>query len=635
MTTTTPPESQTYQFQAEIKQLLDILVHSVYTSKDVFIRELISNATDALEKVRFLQVEGRTIHSPELPLEIRIETKKEADLHQLIISDTGIGMTADEVRENIGTIAHSGTSAFVEQLKAASGDEEKKLSLIGRFGVGFYSVFMAADKVELTTRAAAPDAQGVRWISDGLGTYTLENLSEDIPRGTQIVLTLKPDEARFAEVFTVRGAIERYSNFIPFPIRIDGEQVNQTKALWREPASQVTDEQYNEFFRLIGHDSEDPLLHLHTAVDAPWQYSALLFIPASNPEAMGFGEGEVSLQLYVRRVLIDGENKHLLPRYLRFVRGVVESEDLPLNVSRETLQENRIVSKIREQLTKQLLDQLIKLAADDAPKYEEIWRTFNRIFKEGYSDYAHREKFQELLRFNSSRHENAEGLMSLADYVAALPEGQKAIYYLSGPSRDALLRDPRLELFRKKKIEVLYLTEMADEFVLSSLGKYKDHELVSADQVKLDDLKELGTKSEDKQEEKQEAPDDIAPLIVKFKEILGDRVIDVRASERLVDSPACLVGDESQSSAHMDRVMRLMNKTADLPQRVLEINPRHQLIVDLTKLVSKHSDEPLVALACEQLFEGAMLVDGYLADPHRLVERMHQVLADAAAMKKG
>lgn len=628
--------SHTHEFKAEIKQLLDILVHSVYTSKDVFIRELISNATDALEKVRFSQVEGQQLHSPDLPLEIRIESKSEGDDKTLVISDTGIGMTEEEVHNNIGTIAHSGATAFLEQLAKGAQDRKASVSLIGRFGVGFYSVFMAADRVVLTTRAAAPDAKPVRWTSDGLGSYSVETLDEELPRGTRIEIRLKKDDAQFSEDYVVKSAIQRYSNFVSFPIFVNGEQVNQTTALWREPPKQVKPEQYQEFFKLVCHDHEDPLLTVHYSVDVPLQFSALLFVPKSNPESFGFGRGEVSLHLYVKRVMIDADNKDLLPSYLRFVKGVVESDDLPLNVSRQTLQENRLVAKIRDHLTKRLLDRLLEMAESKPDEYQEFWRSLGKIFKEGYSDYSHREKFHDLLRFNSSRHTDENGLIALADYVKAMPEGQKAIYYLSGPSREALLHDPRLELFRKRGIEVLYLDELADEFVLASIDKYKDHPLKSADQVQPDELRDLGKADEaPKPEETAEQAAGIQAVVDRFKQVLGDRVLDVRASQRLVDSPACLVSDERQMSGHMDRVMRLINKSSELPKRVLELNPQHPLLKNLAKLLARNANDDLVASACEQLFEGAMLVDGYLTDPHQLVERMNQILTQAAQFKAG
>ncbi len=636
MSSTTQPQTQSHEFKAEVRQLLEILTHSIYTSKDVFLRELISNAADALEKARFLQVSGASVHSPELPLEIRIETNQEGDAKVLIIADTGVGMTQDEVHANIGTIARSGATAFLEQLRTAGkAGEQQNLSLIGRFGVGFYSVFMAADKVVLTTRAAQQDARPVMWTSDGLGSYQVETLDADIPRGTRIEIHLRKSEDRFVEEPVVKSAIKQYSNFVPFPILVNGQRVNQATALWREPASQISAEQYNEFYKLLSHDSEDPIARLHFSADAPLQYAALLFVPASNFEALGFGPGESSLQLYVKRVMIDSENHNLLPKYLRFVKGVVESDDLPLNISRETLQENRLVAKIRESLTRKLLDLLVDLAREKPEAYQRFWKTFGPIFKEGYSDFGNREKFQDLLRFNSSRHSDGTGLVSLAEYVEAMPVGRSAIYYLTGASREALLRDPRLELFRKNGIEVLYLSELSDEFVLANLGRYEDKPLTSADQAKPDDLKNLDpqAKEDEKKASKELPASDVQPLIERFKEILGDRVIDVRASERLVDSPACLVSDDQQLSGHMEKVMRLINKSAELPRRIMEVNPRHPLIEKLARIVAVDSRDPLVQLASEQLFEGCMLIDGYLTDPHRLVERMNEVLDTAASLK--
>lgn len=654
-------EAQSYEFKAEVKQLLDILIHSVYTSKDIFIRELISNAADALEKVRFQKVRGQELQDADAPLEICIETSGESKAGDegagddekksrkgdgpatLVISDTGIGMTEEEIRTNLGTIAHSGATAFLEQLKAQKDSRPKdapedELSLIGRFGVGFYSVFMAADKVTVTSRSADPAAAPVVWTSDGLGSYTIERAPGDVPRGTRIEIQLKKDEERFAEASTITGAIRRYSNFVPFPIKVNGGVVNQTTALWREPPHQVKDEQYSEFHKFVSHDFEDPLLHLHLSVDVPLQFSALLFVPKTNTEIMGFGEREVSLQLYVKRVLIDSENKDLLPNYLRFVKGVVESEDLPLNISRETLQENPLVAKIRDTLTKKLLKQFQDLGETNAEEYNTFWNAFGRILKEGHADFTHREQIHDLLRFNSAIHDDEKGLTSLAGYVERMPEAQSAIYYLSGPSREALQRDPRLELFRKKGVEVLYLSDIADEFVLGSAGTFREKQLVSADQVSPDDLKGLGdTPEEEKKKDDEggkEEVRDFETLIARFKEVLGDRVKDVKKSERLVDSPACLVGEEGVSG-HMDKMLRLMNKDASLPRKTLELNADHSLMRNLLAVIRRDENDPFINRACEQIFEGAMLVDGYLTDPHQLVERMHEILDEAAGLKAG
>lgn len=630
-----PPKSKTpgateYAFKAEVSQLLDILVHSVYTSKDIFVRELASNASDALEKVRFAKASGQPVADADAPEEIRITTREGDGRKYLVITDSGIGMTEEELRTNLGTIAHSGASSFLEQLKAQG--KSKEVSLIGRFGIGFYAVFMVADKVVLTTRSAQPDAVAMVWTSDGLGTYTIEPATETMSRGTRIEIELKKDEERFADLDTIRATIRRYSNFIPFPVFVDDKQANQTRALWREPPHGVSEDKYQEFFKFLTYEDQPARLRLHMSVDVPIQFSALLFVPRANPEALGFGEGKVSLQLYVKRVLIDGENENLLPKFLRFAKGVVESEDLPLSISRETLQENRLVHKIREMLTKKLLDELAKLADQKPDEYAEFWRTFGRVLKEGYADFSYADRVRELLRFNTSTHSDDQGLSSLAAYVDRAPEAQGAIYYLTGPSREALERDPRLELLRRKGIEVIYLYDAADEFVLGSAGKYREKTLVSADQVSPEDLKGLGPAESSPGEDVEQAAG-LERLIARFKEVLGDRVIDVRVSERLVESPACLVSTEGMSG-HIDRMMRMMSNDKDLPKRTLELNPKHALIQSLRSMVERLASDPFVTRACEQIFEGAMLADGYLTDPHRLVARMNEIMTEAAAMRE-
>ncbi|MEM7168375.1 MAG: molecular chaperone HtpG, partial [Planctomycetota bacterium] len=619
--------SKSYEFKADVKQLLDILTHSVYTSKDVFLRELISNATDALEKARFLKVRGDEIHDSDAAEEIRITTREDGDKKYLTIRDSGIGMTADELQQNLGTIAHSGATAFVEQLQKQQ-EEGGDLSLIGRFGIGFYSVFMAGDSVIVTTRAALPDAQPVIWTSSGVGNYTITDAPADTPRGTQIEIELRADEGRFCDSDVIKSTIRKYSNFVPFPIYLDDDRLNETTALWREPEHQVSDEQYNEFFQFLTYEPGAPRLRLHMNVDVPLQFSALLFVPESNSEALGFGEGKVSLQLYVKRVLIDGENEDLLPKFLRFVKGVVESEDLPLSISREALQENRFMMKMKETLTRKLLGEFQKMADERPEDYVTFWRSFGRILKEGYSDFAFADKLHDLLRFNTSASDDDQGLCGLSEYIERMPEGQEEIYYLTGASRDALDRDPRLEIFRQRGVEVFYLYDMADEFVLGGVGQYKEKRLVSADQVKPETLKGIGGQEDDekKDEADTEAPSDVLPLIDRFKAVLGERVVDVRSSERLVDSPACLVAEDGVSS-HMERVMRMMNKESDLPKRILEINPEHSLIKRLSVITEKDNSDPFVRRAIEQIFEGSMLAPeaGPRAfvlhagnDPHRL-----------------
>ncbi|MCA8961825.1 MAG: molecular chaperone HtpG [Planctomycetes bacterium] len=621
-------DARTYEFQAEVRKLLDILVHSVYSSKDVFIRELISNAADALEKVRFATVRGTDVVPDDREPGIWIETESDGDgddaRKRLIITDNGIGMTEDEVRSNLGTIARSGATAFLEALK----DGERDVSLIGQFGIGFYSVFMVAEKVVVRTRSATPGATAVEWESDGLGAYTIQEIDEEIPRGTRIEVHLKAEEHRFAERYTIEDAIRTYSNFVPFPVHLDGKVENKTKAIWREQPANVTDEEYLEFSKFLTFDPGEPLYRLHFVTDSPLQFSALLYAPSTNPESMGFGESEVSLQLYVKRVLIDGSNRDLLPSYLRFIKGVVESEDLPLNISRETLQENRVLAKIRDILTRKVLGGFADIASKDEEKYLEIWDKFGRTLKEGYADFANREKVHPLLRFGTSA---KEGLTGLDAYVERMPDAQKAIYYFTGPSRDALDREPRLELLRSKDVEVLYLYDVADEVVLGSIMKYRDKPILSADQVKVEDVAELGdpTRKADDEPAEKAARDRASSLLDRFREILGERVAEIRFSDRLVDSPACLVNVDG-TSAHLDKILRIMNKDTELPKRILEVNARHPLIRSLSALVARDAKDPFIEQACEQLFDGAMLADGYLTDPHRFVARMQEVLTEAA-----
>ncbi len=644
MTDTAAPQPEAkdreeFHYKAEVQKLLDILVHSVYSAKDVFVRELISNAADALEKVRFAKVQGEEVVDSAEELGIWIETGNEEDSEEaspeeaseapriLTIRDNGIGMTREEVTQNLGTIAHSGAVEFLDRLKEGEGSGD--VNLIGQFGIGFYSVFMVAERVVLTTRSADPGAEAVVWESDGLGSYTVGTPAEEVPRGTRIEIHLKPDEARFQESFNIENAIRNYSNFVPFPVHVNGEVKNKVKALWREPEGQASDEDYSEFYKFIAFDHQEPLQRLHFQTDSPLQFSSLLYVPQSTSETLGFGEDEVSLQLYVKRVMIDSQNSNLLPRYLRFVRGVVESEDLPLNISRETLQENRVIAKIREILTKRLLKQFAETAKNQPQEYLKFWETYGRILKEGYQDFANRERLQELLRFPTSAQES---LTSLAQYVDRMPESQSAIYYLSGASREALERDPRLEIFRKKSVEVLYLTEVADEIVLSGLGDYQEKKLVSADQVALEDLADLGPELDEDESSEKASADELSQLLDRFREVLGDRVTEVRVSNRLVDSPVCLVSPDG-STTHMDRLMRAINKESELPKRDLEINAKHAMIQSLNRLVAQNQDPAFVEQACEQLYEMAMLTDGFLTDPHRLVERAQAVLREAAELK--
>lgn len=617
-----------YEFKAEVKQLLNILVHSLYTHRDIFLRELISNASDALEKIRFESTKGTDIEQKELPLEIILEFDEKK--HTITISDTGIGMTEDELINNIGTIAKSGTSDFLRQLETS---KENVSSLIGKFGVGFYSVFMVAEKVEIKTKSFLKGNPALKWISDGLGSYEIITIDEKLKRGTEIKIILNNDSNEFANKYRLEEIIKKHSNFISFPIKIGKDQINTVSAIWREPKSSIKKEQYLEFYKFLTYDSEEPLQIIHKSVDAPIQFNCLLFIPRKNYDLYGYMREDYGLDLYVRRVLIQHKNRDLLPEYLGFVRGVVDSEDLPLNISRETLQENIIFNKIANSVTTQILTTLQQLANDDKEKYIDFWKEHNRIFKMGYTDFANRDKFFDLLRYNSSHLSAEKEFTSLTEYTGRMKKDQKEIYYLFGPSREAIINDPHVEIFKKKGIEVIYLYDPIDEFVINSLGKYKDFEMKSVDQVDLKKLEKFDDLEPDKHKtEKLDKENELhfKSLLSKMKDILGDKVTEVNESKRLQDSPACLVNPDNTMSSTMQKMMSLVNKETTIPKKIMEINKDHRLIRNLIKVFRKDSNDPFIKEVTEQLFESSLLLEGFLTDPHKLVNRVNSLMTDSS-----
>ena len=615
--------SKKYKFKTETKQLLDILAHSLYTNREVFVRELVSNAADALDKARFEEVRGAKIADADLTLEININLDKDKKL--ITITDTGIGMTRAELIANIGTIAHSGSAEFLKNL---SENDQAGPELIGQFGVGFYSVFMAGHEVVLTTRSYLPDEQAYEWRSDGSGSFTIAEV-DNVHRGTKIEVHLREDAIEFADKLRIENVIKKYSNFVPFPIRIDGEQVNKISAIWREPKSSIKDEQYTEFFKFITNSSEDQLSHLHFSADAPIQFNSLLYIPKMNYEVSGFTSRDVGVNLFVKRILIQNNCEDLLPQYLRFLRGVVDSEDLPLNISRETLQENAEISKIRTVLVKKILGHLTEMAEKDTEKYREFWNQFGNIFKEGYNDYINKEKVTKLFRFNSSIHENADGLTSLQQYVDRMTEGQKEIYYLSSSSREAIEQNPHLEFFRNKGIEVIYLYAPIDEFVMTGIREFNGKMLQSADQINPADFKDIKSKTDT---EKPAKADDreLGDLCARIKNILGDRVTEVKPSERLTDSPAVLVNPDGTMSAQMQKIMQTMNKDMKPTSKIMEINSNHSLIQNMQKIYNKNSKDEYLTRAAENLYYSVLLLDGYLPDPHKMIGGMQELLLDSS-----
>ncbi|AFH47723.1 HSP90 family molecular chaperone [Ignavibacterium album JCM 16511] len=627
-------QTKKYEFKAEVKKLLDILVHSLYSSREIFLRELISNASDALDKVRFEITKGSEVADKELPLEIKIDFDEKKNT--ITISDTGIGMTRDELITNIGTIAKSGSEEFLKQL---SENKEAANNIIGRFGVGFYSVFMVAKEVIIKSKSFRKDEPAVWWKSDGSGDYEIAELNEPLKKGTIIEIHLRDDAKEFADKYRLEGIIKRHSNFISFPIYLKNEKINTIAALWREPKTSIKPEQYNEFYKFLTHDTEDPLEVIHTSVDAPIQFNALLFIPKRSYEFWRWSKDDYGLDLYVRRVLIQHQNKDLLPEYLSFVKGVVDSEDLPLNISRETLQENIIFTKIANSVTMNVLSHLLKVAKDNPERYNDFWREHGRVFKLGYMDFTNADKYQQLLRFNSSASTDEKELISLDDYVSRMKKDQKEIYFALGSGREAIDLNPHLEIFKSKGLEVLYLYDPVDEFVVTSIRKYKDFEFKSVESVDLKSLEKFDDLTESKENFEPLSKDDekhFDSLLDKMKKILGDRIKEVIESKRLKDSPSCLINADNSISSTMRKILKMSNTEVNLPSRevILEINKDHKLIRNLLEIFKKNSDDEFIKDTTEQLYESALLLEGNLDDPHKLVNRLNKMLTEASDLYK-
>ncbi len=621
-------KAKKYNFKAEVKQLLDILVHSLYTSRDIFLRELISNASDALDKLSFESTKGTDFIDKEAPLEIRINFDEKENT--LTISDTGIGMNKEEIMKNIGTIAKSGSAEFLKQLTESKNDVN---NIIGKFGVGFYSVFMVADEVIIKTRSFRKEDAPVEWSSNGLGTYQVKEIDEKLKRGTSIEIHLKDDAKEFAEKYRLESVIKKHSNFIQFPIYVDKEKINTMTAVWRERKSNVKPKQYNEFYKYLTYDNDEPWGIIHNNVDAPIQYNSLLFIPKKNSDFFGYNRENYGLDLYVKRVLIQHQNKELLPEYLSFVKGVVDSEDLPLNISRETLQENVVFNKIANNITAQILSFLIKKAEKKPEEYAEFWNEHNRIFKMGYADFTNQEKYLKLLRFNSSNDKDEKGLTSIEDYVGRLKEGQKEIYYVIGNSRDSIEVDPHLEIFKNKDLEVLYLYDPIDEFVINSIRKYKDFEFKSVDGTDLNKLNDFKDVEEKKEKVKELSKDDekhFDSLLARIKDILGDKVTEVKESKRLLNSPSLLVNPDDAMSAQMQKLLRMTNQEVGKQKKIFEINKDHALIRNLLTAFKVNSKDEFITNVVEEMFESALLLEGNLVDPHQLVKNINKLLVDSS-----
>jgi TNF receptor-associated protein 1 len=610
MSTATP---QKFEFQAEIKQLLDIVIHSLYTEKEIFVRELVSNASDALEKLRHLQLTEKEVYDDQLTLEINVTTDDKAKT--ITLQDFGIGMTRDELVENLGTIAHSGSKAF---LKALGESGAKNTNLIGQFGVGFYSAFMVAKSVKVYTHSWRTGEPGQVWTSDGGGSYEVEE-SEGQRRGAKIVIELKDDCAEFSQEWRVKEILERYSAFVSFPINLNGKRINTIQALWLRNKNEIKEEEYTEFYKFQAHAYDEPRLRLHFSADAPLAINALLFVPKENTEKLGLSRLEPAVSLYCRKVLIDQKPKDILPEWLRFLKGVVDSEDLPLNISRETMQDKSLIEKLNKVITKRFLKFLDEEAKNRAEAYADFYKEFGVFLKEGTAlDFTHKDQLVKLLRFESSLTEKGKQT-SLADYVSRMQPDQKEIYYLVGPNRAAVESGPYLEGFKARNLEVLFCYEAVDEYVMNNVREFDSKKLTAADHadVKVADLpKPEGSLSDD----------DIKTLTKWLKDTLGERVADVKSSDRLVDSPVLALNADKMMSPHMRRMMKAMNKEgADSPLRVnLEINPRHGVI---KRLFENRTAQPEKAkLVAEQLLDNALISAGLLDDATSMVARLNKLL---------
>jgi molecular chaperone HtpG len=624
--TTNEPQKTTHKFQAEVTKVLSLVIHSLYSNPEVFLRELLSNASDALDKLRFRAVTDASLIPEGTELKVRLIPDSEAKT--LTIWDNGVGMNGEQLSRELGTVAHSGTKGFLEKIEQAKRGD---VNLIGQFGVGFYSAYLVADSVEVISRAAG-EAEANRWTSDGAETFTIEPAERE-SQGTTIILHLKPD-ADYLEGYRLRTLVRRYSDFLDYPVELvtkdkegveKAEKLNQGKALWEKRPAEVTEEQYQEFYKHLTHDFEAPLAHRHFHVEGTQLFTGLLYVPKKAPFDLFTPDSRHGVRLYVKRVFIMDDCQELLPRWLRFVRGVVDSDDLPLNVSREMLQDSKIVRIIRKQIVKQLLDSFDDLAQADAAKYAEFWGAFGMVLKEGlHFEPEQKDRIAPLLRYESSK---GEGLVSLKEYKERMPEGQKAIYYVLGESRAMAERSPHTESLKKRGFEVLYMTDPVDSFAVDGLDEYEGVPLVSAT---ASDLK-LGDETEESKKNDEAKSESLKDLREHLRRQLQDHVSEVRVSDRLTDSPVCLVVPDGGLAPYMERLLRATQKNAPKTKRILEVNPTHPLVQNLERLFEKDPKSPKLEEWVELLFEQALLAEGSpVEDPVRFATRLTTLLQDAS-----
>ncbi len=612
------PTVETFEFRAEMKQLLHLIIHSLYTHEEIFLRELISNGSDALNKIRFRMLTDRNIVDPDAAQRITIQLDKDANT--LSITDAGVGMSREDLLKRIGTVASSGTLDFVTEMK--KGDGPMDAQLIGQFGVGFYSAFMVADTITIDTRHADLDSVGLRWKSDGSGSFTIEE-TDRTERGTTITLALKEDKKEFAETWRIQQIIKKYSNFVDFPIFVGEEEVNTVDALWHKSKSNITDEQLNEFYKFVSNDWEEPLGHLQVNVEGRVSFKSLLFVPKKAPQSLYHDDFQFGIHLYSSKVFIQDDAKNLLPEWARFIKGVVDTEDLPLNVSREVTQNSPVFAKIRQILTGKILGMLKEWSVEESDRFATFSKEFGMLFKSGLSsDFENRDAMIELIRFESSVKEAGE-LVSLEQYVDRMKEGQKEIYYVLAESRKAADMNPNLEYFAANDLEVLLMTEPVDSFIVPGIPKYKDFELKSVETADLD------IKKKSSKDKKAPSKKDTKSILERFKSVLGDKVEDVKASERLVDSAATLVVGKSGMDSQMERMMKMMDENFEGAKKVLEINLEHPLIANLISLQASPDNDRLIDSTILQLLEGAQLADGSLTSPREFVRRMTELMIAA------
>jgi len=627
------------KFKTEVKQLLDLVIHSLYTKKEIFLRELISNASDAIDRAKFEALTNKDIQVADDDWKIRIVPDKEQKT--LTVSDNGIGMTAEEVERNIGTIANSGTSAYLKELQERK--ETANAEFIGQFGVGFYSAFMVADKVTVTTRRAGSDASAVCWISDGEGRYTIEDCEKDCP-GTDVTLHLREGMEHYLDEWEIRRIVKEYSDYISFPIAMDvtrteqpeeegGEKVEKTeeeilnsmKSIWKQNKDEISEEEYSEFYKHVSHDYSEPLETIHFNAEGVTEFNALLYIPSQAPFDIFMRESRKGIHLYVKNVFIMDDCEDLLPDYLRFVKGVVDSSDLPLNVSRETLQDEAVIHRIRKSIVGRILKTLKEMQEERIDEYRKFYAQFGPVLKEGlHSDFANRDKLKELVMYCSSE-TDAAAPATLRDYVDRMPEGQKDIYYITGDDIETVSKSPHLEAFKKRGYEVLFFTDTVDEWVVNSLSEYDGKKLKAVDRGEIDLDDEEG--KEEREQERQAAAKEFKKLIKYIEKRLEEDLKEVRISERLTDSPCCLVADENAINAHMERIMRAMNQEVPKTKRILEINPDHALVKQMNTMLAEDKKSDRLADYVDLLYNQALLTEGSTPkDPARFAALVSKLM---------